>query len=143
MTNAETVFTLTMALMDELSRTGLADTGDTRAYRQRTLPIINVLRAECARASDDWSGAGGARPLPPAITDFSTGLGLDDGVAQSVLPYGLAAHLLLDENPAVASYFAARYEALLADFSRALPRRFEDIERVYGGAELSAFSTWR
>ena len=143
MTNAETVFTLAVALMDELSRTGLADTADTRPYRLRTLPILNVLRAECARASANWQGEDGARPMPPPVEDFSADLGLDDGVAQTVLPYGLAAHLLLDENPAVAAYFAARYEELLASFARALPRRFEDIERLYGGTELSGFSVWR
>ena len=59
------------------------------------------------------------------ISDFDTPINLDDYIAQTVMPYGLAAHLLIDENPTVASFFQQRYEELLdklVTFRRTLNR---------------------
>jgi len=143
MTTANSVFEKAMHLMDEVNEsTGAADTSDTKEYKNRTLAILNVLRMECFPASDTYSVATvGKRPVCPAITDFESDIGLDDGICQGVLPYGLAAHLLLDENPDVAAYFNQRYSELL-NRCRALPAAFEDIAPAAGGIEYGQFGGW-
>lgn len=143
-TTAQWVFEKAMHLMDEANEsTGAADTNDTKEYKNRTLPILNILRVECFPASDTYEVVTpGKRPICPEIMDFDSGIGLDDGICQGVLPYGLAAHLLLDENPTVASYFQQRYEEALAAARRGLPTGSEDIISLYGGIEYGQFARW-
>ena len=78
----------------------------------------------------------------PEITDFTDEIYLDDGIAQGVLPYGLAAHLLLDENPDAASYFQQRYQEMLSMMRVGLPATFESISNQYGGIEYGQFGGW-
>lgn len=143
-TTAQWVFEKAMHLMDEVNESsGLADTADTKEYKNRTLPILNILRIECFPASDTYvATTPGKRPVCPEIEDFSMEIGLDDGICQGVLPYGLAAHLLLDENPVVASYFQQRYEELLNQAKRGLPTEAGDIEDLYGGIGFGRFARW-
>ena len=144
MTNAQWVFEKTMHLMDEVNEsTGAADYADTKEYKNRTLAILNLLRTECFPASDTFvADAPGKRPVCPEITDFDTAIGLDDGICQGVLPYGLAAHLLLDENPLAASYFQQRYEELLKAARRGIPAAAEDITDIYGGIGHGRYGRW-
>ena len=143
-TTAQTVFETAMHLMDEVNEsTGAADTNDTKEYKNRTLPILNILQAECFPASDTFAVVQpGKRPICPRIADFTTPLGLDDGLCVGVLPYGLAAHLLLDENPTAAGFFQQRYEEGLARAMRGIPAESEDIVDVYGGIEYGQFARW-
>lgn len=143
-TTAQWVFEKAMNLMDEVNEsTGETDTADTREYKNRTIPILNILRVECFPASDTYVVTEpGKRPVCPEILDFETPIGLDDGICQGVLPYGLAAHLLLDENPDVAAYFNQRYQELLAQYRSAIPAAPEDIVELYGGIEYGQFSRW-
>ena len=143
-TTAQWIFEKAMHLMDEASEaTGAADTADTAGYKHRALPILNVLRVECWPASDTFGKAEpGKRPVCPEIADFDSPIGLDDVLCQGVLPYGLAAHLLLDENPAAASYFQQRYQELLGWARRGIPAVSEDITNVYGGVEHGRYSYW-
>ena len=144
MTNAQWVFEKAMHLMDEINEsTGVADYSDTKEYKNRTLAILNLLRVECFPASDTFAvTVPDKRPVCPEITDFNMAIGLDDGICQGVLPYGLAAHLLLDENPSAASYFQQRYEELLRTARRGIPAAAEDITNLYGGIEHGRFSYW-
>ena len=57
------------------------------------------------------------------------------------MPYGLAAHLLIDENPTVAAFFQQRYEELLDKLGN-VPAEFEPIEDVYGGIGHSEGGRW-
>ena len=142
-TNANWVFEKAMHLMDEGNEvTGQADTDETKEYKHRTLPILNVLRVECYPASDTYRAEAGTRSVCPEIKDFETPIELDDGICQGVLPYGLAAHLLLDENPAMASYFQQRYEERLAQAKRGVPAGGSDIIDLYGGVEHGRYSYW-
>ena len=131
-------------LMDEVSETaGQADTADTKDYKNRVLPILNVLRWECFPCSDTYAVTeAGKRPVCPEISDFDSPIALDDVLCQGVLPYGLAAHLLLDENPAAASYFQQRYEELLRRAKQSIPAVSEDIADVYGGIEHGRYGRW-
>lgn len=144
MTNAQYVFETAMTLMDELNEaTGKADTSDTKEYKNRTLKILNILRGELFPYSDTFTaGAAGKRPICPAIDDFTSAIGLDDYICQSVLPYGLAAHLLMQEDPTSANYFQQRYDELKSLLARGLPAESEDIGDVYGGFPHNEFSRW-
>lgn len=143
-TNAQWIFEKAMHLMDEVNEsTGAADNADTKEYKNRTLPILNILRNECFPASDTYVvTVPGKRPICPEITDFTTAIYLDDVICQGVLPYGLAAHLLLEENPEMASYFQQRYEEQLAQARVGIPAAAEDIESMYGGIGFGQFARW-
>ena len=129
------VFGAAMALMDELSVTGNAQTRDTQEYSNRTCAIMNILTAE-------YSALTGGGFL--AVEELEDALiGIPDGYALSVLPYGLAANLLVDENPTAASFYQQRYEDMMKKFVSHMPARFEDITDVYGVSnEYGEFSRW-
>lgn len=144
-TTAQWVFELAMSIMDELDEaSGEADIADNAAYKNRSLAILNMLQAECYPASDTYPrGAAGIRPAPPDLPDFGSVLALDDALCRAVLPYGLAAHLLLDENRSLAAYFNQRYQEQLALFKkRGTPAAAEPIEDVYGGIGFESSARW-
>ena len=134
MTTAQNVFDLALGLMDEMAG---ADSIDTREYKQRALPVLSVLRGELYVYSDTYTRTGTCRPICPEILDFESPLGLDDFLAQSILPYGLAAHLLLDENPGAAGFFQQRYQELIIRYAAALAAEPEAIADLYGGIRAS------
>jgi hypothetical protein len=147
MTTAQSVFDIAMGMMDEVLN-GLTDTSDTKEYKDRTLLILNALAGELYPYSDTYTpGEQGKRPIVTPIADFVTGIGLDDYICKSVMPYGLAAHLLLDENPSAAGFFQQRYEELLRGLrAGGIPQGSEDIEDVYGAcggiSPYNEFSAW-
>ena len=145
-TTAQRVFDIAMGLMDEVNEsTGNTDTSDTREYKVRTLFILNALRGELFPFSDTFFvEEPGKRPILAVIQTFADVIGMDDYICQSVLPYGLAAHLLLDENPASASFFMQRYEEMKVNLAKGIPSVSESIEDVYGGAShpYNHFSAW-
>lgn len=144
-TTARDVFDAAMGLMDEVNEsTGETDTSDTKEYKQRTLLILNVLRGELYPYSDSYEyNDDGRRPVSMVIEDLDDTIGLDDYICQTVLPYGLASHLLLDENPTAAAFFQQRYDELKATLARGLPRVSEDIVDVYGGGlTYCEFGRW-
>ena len=136
-TTAQEVFEYAMTLMDELNESsGKADTTDTKEYKNRTLAILNILRGQLYPYSDTYiTGESGKRPIAEKITDFVTPIGLDDYICQSVMPYGLAAHLLMQEDPSSANLLA-----------RGMPAESEDIEDIYGAfggiSPYNEFGMW-
>lgn len=134
MTNAEWVFARAIHLMDEQNEsTGETKTADTKEYRLRTLSILNILRNELYPYSDTYEASvGRKRPVCQMIATFEEDIGLDDVLAQSILPYGLAAHLLLGENDALASFFNQRYMELINTLAAKAPSEWESIEPAYG-----------
>jgi len=136
-TTAQWVFDKAIYLMDEQNESsGATVTGDTAEYKLRTLGILNVLRHELYPYSDTFAvTTAGKRPVCAEITAFTDEIGLDDVLAQGVLPYGLAAHLLLGENDSMANYFSQRYRESLAAASVSMPSEIEDIPLCYGGMD--------
>lgn len=136
MTDGQWVFEHAIALMDSGDEvTGEMDVGSTRAYKHRALSILNLLGQECRGYSVQ---AGEWTPLAA----FDTPLPLEDGLCQGVLPYGLAAHLLLEEDPAAANFFQQRYEELLERWRRRQVQ-LEELEVPHGGVELGEDGRWR
>jgi hypothetical protein len=143
MTTAQQVFEMAIALMDSQSDDGRADTNDNAEYKNRTLPLLNILRGELYIYSDTYETDEEGRPIAAYIRTFDKPLDLDDYICQSVLPYGLAAHLLLAEDPATANFFQQRYDELKQTLARGLPASSEDIVDVYGsGNEYNEFGSW-
>jgi len=121
------VLELSLGLMDEIE--------DEEAYEARAVPIMNVLQGEMARAA----GIRGYRADSEDLDDY---IGLPEELMEGVAPYGLAAHLLLEENPALASYFSARYEELLMRYARGLEAEINNVTNLYGGIEYGEFGRW-
>ena len=102
------VFDAAMGIMDELGQTGQAQTSDTQEYEYRTPAIINMLVGELHMLlgnRDNWLPVTSLDDMVPTA---------DTNYALSALPYGLAANLLIDENPTAASFYQQRYEELRA-----------------------------
>ena len=132
-TTARQVFNLAIALMDEMNEnTGATDTTDTKEYKLRTPNILNVLCGELYPYSDTYTlNTDGTRPICPVIETIDSTIGLDDTLCATVLPYGLAAHLLLGENNVMAGFFNQRYEEMREKLKNA-PASFESISDAYG-----------
>ena len=132
------VFQRAITIMDELNDAGKYKHDDTTEYLNRTLAILNILQNELYPYSDtcpkytEWES--GRRPVLMPLEDLYSEIDLDDYCAGTVLPYGLAAHLLLDENPTAAGYFQQRYDELKMGLMRGLGKitMSEDIEDIYG-----------
>jgi len=143
MTTATDVFNIAMSLMDEINEaTNLPNESDTAEYKARTLFILNALRGELYPLSDTFKYAkkDGKRSIAVAITDWSSAINLDDDVCQSILPYGLAAHLLTDENPQSANFFMQRYEEGKARLQKGVPTVSEDIVDIYDSGDDYGYS---
>ena len=147
------VFQRAITMMDELNDAGEHVHEDTTEYQNRTLSILNILQGELYFYSDtfpkwqEWEA--GRRPVLRPITSLDEAIDLDDYCAGTVMPYGLAAHLLLDENPSSAGYFQQRYEELLNRLRMGIGKMAasEDIEDIYGPKgglhPYNEFSKWR
>lgn len=144
------VFQAAITIMDELSDEGKYKYEDTDEYRNRTLAILNILQNELYPFSDTYGlnqeWASKRRPVASRLEDLYSEIDLDDYCAGTVMPYGLAAHLLLNEDPATANYCQQRYDELKASLMRGLPAESEDIEDVYGPKggiyPYNEFSRW-
>lgn len=131
-TTAQWVFEATMTIIDELNDAGAADHADSKEYKDKTLYILNVLRGELYPYSDTFrQSQDKTRPISDIITSFDDVINLDDYICQTVMPYGLAAHLMLDENPNVAAFCQQRYEELLRKLEKGFAQVSEDIVDVY------------
>lgn len=131
-TTAQWVFEATMTIIDELNDAGQADHADSQEYKQKVLYILNVLRGELYPYSDTYKQAQDkTRPIADIITSFDDVINLDDYICQTVMPYGLAAHLMLDENPTVAAFCQQRYEELLRKLEKGFAQVSEDVVDVY------------
>lgn len=140
MTTAQTVFDMAMSLMDN------QNTGSYEAprgeYTPRALDILNLLHIELYPYADSFGGDGSTRPTPAPLSSFEDEIGLDDAISRGLLPYGLAAHLLLMEDPGTASFFQQRYQELKAQLARGYPRQWQDIGDAYGGFPYNDYGSW-
>jgi hypothetical protein len=130
------VFDGAMSLMDELNSEGSAQTSDTKEYEYRSPGIINALIAE----KRIICGEKGAYTTVTELEDPL--LNIEDSYARVVLPYGLAANLLIDENPTSASFFEQRYEEIRDRFLLRQEADTGEVTDVYGGIEYGEFSRW-
>lgn len=141
----QAIFDKAMYLIDAQNEsTGATTSGDTKEYRVRTIGILNnlidIVYPASATYPDDQEG----RPALDDIVDFSDSLDLDPLILRDVLPNGLAAHLLSEENPSLAEYFQQLFEEHLERARSGVRSKFESVDDAlpYGGIEHCQFSRW-
>lgn len=140
------VFDKSMYLIDaQNENSGSTDNSDTTEYKVRTIGILNNLIDDVYPASDTFAiGEDGKRPALDDLTSFFDEIKMDPYIVRSVLPCGLAAKLLSEENPTLADFFWQLYEQRLAKARAGVPASFESIEDglPYGGIEYGEFARW-
>lgn len=129
------IFSAAMALMDELSSTGQAQTQDTKEYENRTPAIVNQMVAE----HHLLTGQGGGWAAAESLDDFAD---VDNTYALGVMHYGLAAQLLVDENPSAANFYQQRYEEMRNIYINKQQSEIQAIENLYGTDEMGRFARW-
>lgn len=142
------VFDIAIRLMDAQNEsTGATDTADTREYRVRTPALLNSILDRAYPASDTYPGVeGGVRPVCPKTASMEDEIGLDGRICTGVLPYGLAALLLTEENPVLSNFFWQTFLEQLEEARRGLSGGIGGVEDCYDfmGDSLTygRFSRW-
>ena len=145
---AQAVFDKAIYLMDAQSESsGATITGDTKEYQVRAVGILNTLLDTVYPASSTFdAGSGRSRAALDDIKSLEDTLDLDARILREVLPNGLAARLLSEENPRLANFFQQCFEDGLVRASAQLPARFESVDidesGPYGGIEHGQFGRW-
>ena len=122
--------------------TGSTNTADTKEYALRTPDIINLYLNVVYPYSDTYlSRADGRRPFLGPVSNMADELDLDAYICMSVLPFALAAGLLVEENDAVANAALQIYQENLAR-AAAMPAAVGEVEDVYGGLEHGQYGRW-
>ena len=110
------------------------------SYQTRAIPIVNTLIGQCWQMSAEYDT--GRRDMWTPVTDIDDEIvGIDMNIALSVMPYGLAAMLYLDEDAARANSWWQIYQENLVD-SRRNPAEFESVSDVYGCFEFHSDGRW-
>ena len=141
----QAVFDKAIYLIDAQNEsTGITSSADTKEYRVRTIGILNNLLDVVYPASATYPENEAGRPALDDIQEVSDELDLDPRILRDVLPNGLAAHLLSEENPTLAEYFQQMFEEHLEAARRGVRATFESIDDAlpYGGIEYGRFSRW-
>lgn len=127
---AEEIFTITMAMIDEMNTDGNLDPTTTAEYRAKAPSILSMLQAEIIGIENRYRGSKEQiQPIP--IEDLEQPLQIDVIKATTLLTNGLAANLMLVEDKALASFFEQRYEELKGMFLKSKPRKPETRQDVY------------
>lgn len=136
MTKAGDVFSLSLALMN--IREG---SGDETGYRERALGLMNLLQAELYDVSEGTE-AGCGHAVPPLLRSFDSTVQLDDLLARTVMPYGLAAMLFNDEEPTLAEGFLSKFRELKSAARGSIPPELSEVTDFYGISEYSEMGAW-
>lgn len=144
MRTVQEIFDETIHLIDgQNESTGATLTSDTKEYALRTPNCLNQILNMAYPYSDTYQPReDGKRPTHPPVASMDDTVDMDDYICMSVLPPGLAARLLVEENQSVASYYQQTFEDCLALARSNLPASYADVEDVYGGIEHGGFSRW-
>ena len=122
---------------------------ETKDYQVRACPLLSTLLNEVYPYSDTYAQAlaltePGKRPVLPPVTALTDPVPLDDYLCMSVLPVGLAALFLREENRVSYESFWADYLNRLNRARQTLPVSGgeEQIEDLYGGIEHGKYGKW-
>ena len=127
---AEDIFTITMAMIDEMMETGELDPEAVSEYRAKAPSILTMLQTELIGIENRYRQKE-EYVYPVLIEDLSQPLQIDDVKAQTLLTNGLAAQLMLHEDKKLASYFEQRYQEMKGMFLKPTPRKPITREDMY------------
>jgi len=111
------IYDITMALMDEMidnptvESTPNPDYPSTPDYQARTPGILTILQTQVVMY---FKSRGIDIDTLPRLEDMSDNVDLEDDICMGVLPYGLAARLLGQEDTQMSSYFSQLYNSGLS-----------------------------
>ena len=114
------IYELALALMN-MSK-------DDADYEDATVVgMLQVMANEVLDVSDSIKACAGKTAVLAALSDLQDDLPLADKVCTSVLPYGLAAKLALEDDSAMASYWNSEYHYRAAQYARPYLRQIESV----------------
>lgn len=117
---AEDIFRITMAMIDEINDNGTLDPNTTAEYRAKAPAILTMLQNELMGIENRYKSINEQiKPVP--IETLDQPVQLDDIKANTLLTNGLAAHLMLHEDTAKASFFQQRYEEMRNKYLKPIP----------------------
>ena len=128
---AETIFKMTMAMIDEMTDKGELDETTTAEYRAKAPSILTMLQNEIVGIENRYrSKTEEVYPVP--IQTLEQAVQIDDIKANTLLTNGLAANLMIHEDKALASFFEQRYEELKGMFLKPTPKSPLTKKDIYG-----------
>lgn len=104
---AQTIYDITMSLMDERKNDGSVDTNSTKDYLARSPGILTILQTEIIL---ELKKVGAKVNSLDEIKKMDSDIDLEDDICFGIIPYGLASRLLAQEDTALSNYFASLYE---------------------------------
>lgn len=119
---AKIVYNAALVLIDEVLENGNIVADQPKYYEAKARSILTSLQTELLPPSID----------PVIITDLSQEMLVSDRVSLTILPYGLAAHLLVQEDTNAASFYNARYDEMKRK-SATTATSIYDVYNVLGG----------
>ena len=127
------IFDSAIRLIDEQNEsTGSTETADTKPYRVKAVSLVRNLIPRVYPVSDTYAAStDGKRPvcrMPEALTDE---LDLDQYICESVLPWGLAALLIIDDDRDKYNAYWDEFEKGIALARNSLPSEIGEVEDVY------------
>lgn len=125
------IFNMTMDLIDERLETGVINDADTVAYKVKAPSILTIGQYELGRIADKYGTITYDTEKPFIVSDMAQDLTIDDSSVAQLLPYFLAAHLMIEEKDDIANFYNERYEQLKQEFKKSPPATEEDITDVY------------
>ena len=119
---AETIFKMTIAMIDEMTDKGELDETTTAEYRAKAPSILSMLQNEIIGIENRYKSRNEmVEPVP--ITTLEQIVQIDNIKANTSLTNGLAANLMIHEDKALASFFEQRYEELKGMFLKPTPKK--------------------
>lgn len=118
---AETIFKMTMAMIDEMTDTGELDATTTAEYKAKAPSILTMLQNEIIGIENRYRSQN-EMVYPVPIQTLEQVVQIDNIKANTLLTNGLAANLMIHEDKALASFFEQRYEELKGMFLKPTPK---------------------
>ena len=100
----EEIFVMTMAMIDEMLESGELDATTTGEYRAKAPHILTLLQNEIIGIENRYRSFE-EQVKPVKIESLEQTVQVDDIKANTLLTNGLASHLMLHENKALANFF--------------------------------------
>lgn len=133
------IYDITMALMDEMidnktiEANPEADYKSTKDYTARTPGILTILQTQVISYLKRF---GADIDFVEPLENMDSEMSVDDSICMGVLPYGLAARLLGQEDTSLSSYFSNLYDTNLAMARDSIDDKYtaeqKERENVYG-----------
>ena len=117
--------------MDERKNDGNVDVNSTKDYLARTPGILTILQTEIIM---ELKRVGAKVSSLDEVKNMTTDIDIEDDICFGIIPYGLAARLLAQEDTTLSNYFSSLYDNAFNRYLSTYNQKaeHEDREDVYG-----------